>query len=80
MDDEKYTTIIELLLSLDAKIDKLQNTINGLNDKTTDIEKDCEQMSNHIHFVESVYNVVRKPLSYFVSTKESPELPALENN
>jgi hypothetical protein len=38
-----------------------------LSRKTENVEKDCEQMREHIQFVETTYNVVRKPLNYLTN-------------
>ena len=59
-----------------SKLDSLEEKINDLDDKLSDIlillERDvkpnCNKMSNHIDFVDNVYDNVKNPLD-FMCTK-----------
>lgn len=58
-----------------SKLDSLEEKINDLDDKLSDIlillERDikpnCNKMSNHIDFVDNVYDNVKNPLGYICS-------------
>jgi len=55
-----------------SKLDSLEEKINDLDDKLSDIlillERDvkpnCNKMSNHIDFVDNVYDNVKNPLGF----------------
>ena len=72
---------------INEKIEVIETKIDLINCKTENIEKDCGQMHEHIQFVETTYNVVRKPLNYLTnrinymlaSSNTEVELPQLEN-
>ena len=58
-----------------SKLDSLEEKINDLDDKLSDIlillERDvkpnCNKMSNHIDFVDNVYDNVKNPLGFICS-------------
>ena len=58
-----------------SKLDSLEEKINDLDDKLSDIlillERDikpnCNKMSNHIDFVDNVYDTVKNPLGFICS-------------
>jgi len=61
----------KLLINLINKIDKLQNSVDKLQqemEKITinqcDLSKKCDKMSQHIDFIDNVYEKVRQPLGY----------------
>lgn len=66
----------------------IENKIDELNTKSTNVEQDCQQMRNHIYFIESTYKIVRTPLNYITNkinnlihtSHETSELPMIENN
>ena len=51
---------------MDARLDEIERRLER-------IEKACEKMSKHVDFVEHVYTVVRRPLSYLIKR------PLIEN-
>jgi len=58
-----------------SKLSSLEEKINDLDDKLSDIlillERDvkpnCNKMSSHIDFVDNVYDTVKNPLGFFCS-------------
>ena len=58
-----------------SKLDSLEEKINDLDDKLSDIlillERDikpnCNKMSNHIDFIDNVYDNVKNPLGFICS-------------
>jgi len=58
-----------------SKLDRLEEKINDLDDKLSDIlillERDikpnCNKMSGHIDFVDNVYDNVKNPLGFICS-------------
>lgn len=60
------------LKTINDKIDMLLNTIND------DVKTDCKKMSEHIDFIESIYENVKAPMDYICS--KFNRLMVLENN
>jgi hypothetical protein len=60
------------LKTIDGKIDMLVNTINQ------DVKTDCKKMSEHIDFIEKVYENVKAPMNYICSKFNN--LMLLDNN
>ena len=55
------------LLSLSKKVDKLQEDIDKILILLhTDVKGNCEKMSEHIDFIDNVYNKVKYPMDYVV--------------
>lgn len=85
--NQQMSEMRELLKIMHEKVEIVDSKIDMLIKKTENVEKDCDQMRDHIQFVESTYNVVRKPLNYltnrinnmFISDSYNVELPQLEN-
>ena len=78
----------DILKVINEKLDIIDSKLDLLNKKTENVEKDCDQMRGHIQFVESTYNVVRKPLNYLTNrincmlssnNGTDVELPQIEN-
>lgn len=55
---------------MDARLDEIERRLER-------IEKACEKMTKHVDFVEHVYTVVRRPLSYLL---KSPQLIENKNS
>jgi len=85
--EQQINEILILMKIINEKIEVIETKIDLINCKTENIEKDCGQMHEHIQFVETTYNVVRKPLNYLTnrinymlaSSNTEVELPQLEN-
>ena len=43
------------------------------------LETDCKKMSNHIDFVETVYDNLKNPLNYVMNTVTTLIKPSIEN-
>ena len=56
--------IEELEEKIDIMNDKLDNILNLLE---SNVKPNCEKMSSHINFVESVYNNIKEPMYYICS-------------
>jgi len=96
---DKLDSIVELLKYVQCNIDRIEQKINiveqninimdkkidGLTSKTGHVEQDCQQMRNHIDFIEDTYSKVRDPLNFFTNkinsliSSDHSELPRLEN-
>ena len=57
--------------SIDKKIDSIENRLREIDDKLTqliilmnDNKRDCEKMSTHIDFIDSVYEKLKAPIDY----------------
>jgi hypothetical protein len=55
-------------MTKEEKIDALENKIQLLISKMEKLEYTCDKMSNHIDFIDSVYNRVKMPL-YWICDK-----------
>lgn len=57
------------LLSLSKKVDKLQKDVETiLTLLESSVKNNCDKMSEHIDFIEDVYNKVKYPMNYVVDT------------
>ena len=61
MTEERLKSIEEKLNTLHEKIEKLDCFIRN------NLAKDCSKMSDHIDFIDQVYETVRTPLHYICS-------------
>lgn len=59
--EEKINKIEEHLKNLDEKIERLTNLIEN------HVVSDCNKMSEHINFVETIYDNVKNPLGFLCS-------------
>jgi hypothetical protein len=65
---DKINSLEQKIITLETKIDLI---LTILNDK---VEPNCSKMSNHIDFIDKVYDNVKNPLGYicsFVSSKNT---------
>ena len=66
--------IIQLLKNIEKRLDSIEEHI-GI------VGKDCSKINDHITFVETTYNTLRKPFNYFAKKVVIlPPLPLLKNN
>jgi uncharacterized phage infection (PIP) family protein YhgE len=76
---ERLINIENNILKLDDKLktidDKLDILVNLINQ---DIKTDCKKMSEHIDFIESIYENMKAPMDYICS--KFNRLMVLENN
>ena len=66
--DEKVSDIDKRVSRLEEKVDKIIELLGGIN-------KNCDKMSNHINFVESIYEQIKRPF-HFVMDKVNSNLIA----
>ena len=87
----KQIDIDEIKLILNEiinRLDRIEERIINLETKQEEIKESTHNMDSHIHFIENVYDNVKKPLSYVAhkinnfidySSSNTPELPSLPN-
>ena len=83
--DADNKQIIEMLKDMKQQMQTIENKIDELNTKSTNVEQD---LRNHIYFIESTYKIVRTPLNYITNkinnlihtSRETSELPMIENS
>ena len=77
-DDIDIDQIINKIIQIENKIDKLETNMNRLEsklDKLLEIlEKDCKKMTDHIDFIENVYDNVKSPFYYLMDKVNSLSL------
>lgn len=67
--ENKFNELQEKINSLEEKINQQNNKLDLiLKILNEDIKENCEKMSNHINFIESVYDKVKSPM-YFICNK-----------
>lgn len=65
MDEKKLDLIIKKLDNLEKSIFVLQNDVNMIKEKINiDLAENCKKMSDHIDFIETVYDNVKNPLGF----------------
>ena len=69
----------KLLISLTEKIDKLQNSIDKLQKEIEKMNLDQTKMTEHIDFVENIYENVKHPLGYICNKISSVIGNEIEN-
>ena len=55
--------IHEKILQIENKIDKLETKLDKILEL---LEKDCKKMTDHIDFIENVYDNVKSPFYYLM--------------
>ncbi len=61
------------------KLEKIENKLVTIEDKLEKNTEDCQKMTSHIDFIESVYSGLKSPLEYmkyrlgFSSSSQLPE-------
>ena len=58
------TNIILRLNRLEQKIDNIDQKLTDLIILMNDNKRDCEKMSTHIDFIDSVYNNLKAPIDF----------------
>jgi archaellum component FlaC len=57
--------IILYLKKIDNRLESIENDISEIkNQLNNNLSKDCKKMSDHIDFIERVYDNVKNPLGY----------------
>ena len=63
--------LIAKINSIDKKTDTIENRLREIDDKLTELiilmndnKRDCEKMSSHIDFIDSVYEKLKAPIDY----------------
>ena len=73
--DETQEKIINKIDKLETNINALESNINRLETKLDKIlellEKDCKKMTDHIDFIENVYDNVKSPFYYLIDKVNS---------
>ena len=65
MEENKLDLIIKKLDNLEKSIVVLQNDVNMIKEKINiDLAENCKKMSDHIDFIETVYDNVKNPLGF----------------
>lgn len=63
--------LIAKINSIDKKTDSIENRLREIDDKLTELiilmndnKRECEKMSSHIDFIDSVYEKLKAPIDY----------------
>lgn len=63
--------VIAKINSIEKKTDSIENHLREIDNKLTDLiilmndnKRDCEKMSSHIDFIDSVYEKLKTPIDY----------------
>lgn len=62
-DDIDVEQIVNKILQIENKIDKLETKLDKILEL---LEKDCKKMTDHIDFIENVYDNVKSPFYYLM--------------
>ena len=55
------------LIEICSKLDSIDKKIDELNSKINQNSKDCERMTSHITFIETLYEHVKNPMMFIVN-------------
>ena len=70
-EDEDQNIIINKILELEKRCERMETKM----DKILEIlEKDCKKMTDHIDFIENVYDNVKSPFYYLMDKVNSVSL------
>jgi uncharacterized protein Yka (UPF0111/DUF47 family) len=69
--DEDVQQIVNKITQIENKIDKLETKLNKILEL---LEKDCKKMTDHIDFIENVYDNVKSPFYYLMDKVNSLSL------
>ncbi len=61
---KKLEAIEKRLENIENSIIRVEEKIDNINNRLDGVEMNTNMMGNHIHFVEDVYEKVKKPLYY----------------
>ena len=65
------------------KINEMEKNIALIHQKLDRLlevyETDCKKMSNHVDFVEGVYEKIKAPFNYIMDTVSNAQVPLIEN-
>ena len=80
------TQILNYLIKIDTRLDNIEKELKEIKEKINDeLIDDCKKMSNHIDFIENVYDNVKNPLGYicnklnFLSGEKEYKLDTIED-
>lgn len=62
--DPNLDKIIDMLTTIEARLDRMEDSIKDICENNKSVQTDCSKMREHIVFVEKSYSAVRTPLSY----------------
>jgi len=62
--EPKLDKIIVMLTTIEARLDRMEDSIKDIRENNKSVQTDCSKMRDHISFVEKSYSAVRTPLSY----------------
>jgi len=66
----------KILLKILRRIENIEEKLESIEESMSSSSKSCTKMSEHIDFVESIYDVVRHPMNKVLSlVGKSEELP-----
>ena len=60
----------EKIEDIDARLEKMEEKIDLLVSKLTEIDKDTTSMGKHVEFVEGIYQQVRRPFHFLMGAVE----------
>ena len=59
--------IIAKLESIEKRLDNIENRLENIENNMNNIQVNTNMMGSHIHFVEDVYERVKRPLNYITT-------------
>ena len=65
MNSDNLKIILDKLNNIELKMNQIEQKLDILNDKIdSDLTNNCQKMSDHIDFIERVYDNVKNPLGF----------------
>ena len=70
--------IAAILQNIQVRLENIENQLGLLNDDIrNNVKPETAKMSNHIDFIEKVYNKLKSPMQFICSKMSSRKAPAL---
>ena len=70
--------IESILQNIQKRLENIENQLGLLNDDIRDnVKPETAKMSNHIDFIERVYDKIKSPMQFICSKMSSRKAPAL---
>lgn len=69
--DKKNSDIDDRVSDIDDRVSMVEEKIDKILEILAGIDQNCDKMSNHINFVESIYEQIKRPFHFVMNRVNS---------